>query len=197
MPFGDPGADWLLLDPDVQPRHTRYDLARATDRMGIDLDLTYDSAQQTWAGLFHRGDFSGDVVLRRPIRSPAVPASSLVGTWVNTGTLQTCLHIVERPDGTLGGWSDTLRASGLDRYANGLKRPNKTYEYYGEPFNVVETKHDVFSMEFGTNSGMCCPHKVSVSLSTDGSRLDRAWQPGPNQASAKAGWERVLGDSCR
>lgn len=33
MPFGEPGADWLLLDPDVQPRHTRYDLARAADRI--------------------------------------------------------------------------------------------------------------------------------------------------------------------
>jgi hypothetical protein len=33
MPFGEPGADWLLLDPDVQLRHTRYDLARAADRI--------------------------------------------------------------------------------------------------------------------------------------------------------------------
>lgn len=33
MPFGNPGADWLLLDPDVQLRHTRYDLARAADRI--------------------------------------------------------------------------------------------------------------------------------------------------------------------
>jgi predicted phosphodiesterase len=33
MPFGEPGADWLLLDPDVQLRHTRYDLARAADHV--------------------------------------------------------------------------------------------------------------------------------------------------------------------
>jgi hypothetical protein len=33
MPFGEPGADWLLLAPDVQLRHTRYDLARAADRI--------------------------------------------------------------------------------------------------------------------------------------------------------------------
>jgi diadenosine tetraphosphatase ApaH/serine/threonine PP2A family protein phosphatase len=31
MPFGKPGADWLLLDSDVQLRHTGYDLARAAD----------------------------------------------------------------------------------------------------------------------------------------------------------------------
>ncbi len=29
MPFGTPGADWLLLGPNVQLRHTSYDLAKA------------------------------------------------------------------------------------------------------------------------------------------------------------------------
>jgi putative phosphoesterase len=33
MPFGEPGADWLLLGPDVQLRHTRYDLPSAADRI--------------------------------------------------------------------------------------------------------------------------------------------------------------------
>jgi putative phosphoesterase len=33
MPFGEPGADWLLLGPDVQLRRTRYDLAAAADRI--------------------------------------------------------------------------------------------------------------------------------------------------------------------
>ena len=33
MPFGDPGADWLLLGPEVSPRHTRYDLAAAAARV--------------------------------------------------------------------------------------------------------------------------------------------------------------------
>jgi predicted phosphodiesterase len=33
MPFGEPGADWLLLGPDVQPRHTPYDLAEAAERV--------------------------------------------------------------------------------------------------------------------------------------------------------------------
>jgi predicted phosphodiesterase len=33
MPFGEPGADWLLLGPDVQLRHTDYDAASAADRM--------------------------------------------------------------------------------------------------------------------------------------------------------------------
>jgi predicted phosphodiesterase len=33
MPFGEPGADWLLLGPDVQLRHTAYDLAKAAERI--------------------------------------------------------------------------------------------------------------------------------------------------------------------
>jgi putative phosphoesterase len=33
MPFGDPGADWLLLGPGVELRHTSYDLARAAERI--------------------------------------------------------------------------------------------------------------------------------------------------------------------
>jgi predicted phosphodiesterase len=33
MPFGDPGAYWLLLGPDVQLRCTTYDLAAAADRV--------------------------------------------------------------------------------------------------------------------------------------------------------------------
>jgi len=33
MPFGEPGADWLLLGSDVQLRHTSYDLAKAAERI--------------------------------------------------------------------------------------------------------------------------------------------------------------------
>ncbi|MFZ1221316.1 MAG: metallophosphoesterase family protein [Chthoniobacterales bacterium] len=33
MPFGEPGAYWLLLGPDVQLQRTSYDLAQAADRI--------------------------------------------------------------------------------------------------------------------------------------------------------------------
>lgn len=33
MPFGEPGAYWLLLKPDVQLRHTAYDLTKAAERI--------------------------------------------------------------------------------------------------------------------------------------------------------------------
>jgi hypothetical protein len=33
MPFGEPGADWLLLGPDIGLRHTAYDLADGARRI--------------------------------------------------------------------------------------------------------------------------------------------------------------------
>ena len=33
MPFGEPGADWLLLGPDLWPRHLRYDFEAAAARI--------------------------------------------------------------------------------------------------------------------------------------------------------------------
>jgi putative phosphoesterase len=47
MPFGEPGAYWLLLGPDVQLRHTPYDLARAADRIR---DTAYPQAHEFAAG---------------------------------------------------------------------------------------------------------------------------------------------------
>lgn len=43
MPFGEPGADWLLLGPDVELRHTRYDLTRAAERIR---DTQYPQADE-------------------------------------------------------------------------------------------------------------------------------------------------------
>jgi hypothetical protein len=42
MPFGEPGAYWLLLGPDVQLRQTPYDLPKAVARIR---DTTYPQAQ--------------------------------------------------------------------------------------------------------------------------------------------------------
>lgn len=43
MPFGEPGADWLWLGPDVQLRHTPYDLTQAAERIR---DTRYPQAQE-------------------------------------------------------------------------------------------------------------------------------------------------------
>ena len=53
MPFGEPGADWLLLGPDVQLQHTRYNLADAAERIRA---TSYPQA----------GDFAARNVLQPP-----------------------------------------------------------------------------------------------------------------------------------
>ena len=53
MPFGEPGADWLILGPDVEPRHTNYDLAKAAERIRA---TRYPQAD----------DFAANYVLRPP-----------------------------------------------------------------------------------------------------------------------------------
>jgi len=53
MPFGESGADWLLLGPDVQLRHTSYDLTKAAERIR---NTNYPQAQ----------DFAERYVLRAP-----------------------------------------------------------------------------------------------------------------------------------
>lgn len=43
MPFGQPGAYWLLLGPDVRLRHTPYDLTKAAERIR---DTNYPQAEE-------------------------------------------------------------------------------------------------------------------------------------------------------
>ena len=53
MPYGKPGANWLLLGPDVQLRHTPFDLTKAAQRIR---DTKYPQAE----------DFAAHNVLRPP-----------------------------------------------------------------------------------------------------------------------------------
>jgi len=55
MPFGEPGADWLLLDENVQLQHTPYDLTEAAERIR---KRNYPQAH----------DFASNYVLQRPHR---------------------------------------------------------------------------------------------------------------------------------
>jgi putative phosphoesterase len=65
MPFGEPGADWLLLGPDVQLRHTSYDLANAAERIR---DTSYPHAQ----------DFASRYVLQPPSETETLEAFARV-----------------------------------------------------------------------------------------------------------------------
>jgi len=47
MPFGEAGADWLLLGPDVQLRHTMYDLEKSAERIrGTEYPQARDFAER-------------------------------------------------------------------------------------------------------------------------------------------------------
>lgn len=50
MPFGDPGAFWALLGPDVQLRHTSYDLTKAAERIRV---TEYPQAQEDAEKILH------------------------------------------------------------------------------------------------------------------------------------------------
>ena len=63
MPFGEPGACWLLLAPDVQLRHTHYDLAKAAERIRAS---SYPQAQ----------DFAARNVLQPPSEEEMLEAFS-------------------------------------------------------------------------------------------------------------------------
>jgi putative phosphoesterase len=65
MPFGEPGAYWLLLGPDVQLRCTNYDLAKAAERIR---DTKYPQAQ----------DFAERNVLRPPSKEQTLEAFARV-----------------------------------------------------------------------------------------------------------------------
>jgi putative phosphoesterase len=63
MPFQEPGAYWLLLGPDVQLRHTRYDLGDAAARIR---DTQYPQAH----------DFAARSVLQPPSEAATLEAFS-------------------------------------------------------------------------------------------------------------------------
>jgi len=61
MPFGQPGADWLLLGPEVELRHTAYDLNRGAERIR---ETKYPQAQ----------DFAAHNVLEPPTEEAMLAA---------------------------------------------------------------------------------------------------------------------------
>ena len=65
MPFGEPGAYWLLLGPNIQFQRTTYDLAKAAERIRA---TNYPQAQ----------DFAARNVLQPPSETEMLEAFSKV-----------------------------------------------------------------------------------------------------------------------
>ncbi len=74
MPFGDPGADWVLLDSGVQFRHTDYDLASAARRIRA---TAYPQAEFAASAVEHpKGEQEMTAIFERSALkpTPAAPA---------------------------------------------------------------------------------------------------------------------------
>lgn len=66
MPFGEPGADWLLLGPEIELRHTNYDLEKAAARVRA---TSYPQAE----------DFAEKNILHPPPAGPMLEAFTKAG----------------------------------------------------------------------------------------------------------------------
>lgn len=77
MPFGEPGAYWLLLGPGAELRHTLYDLAAAAARIR---DTAYPQAQE----------FAARNVLQPPTEAESLAALSRVEMGPSSTRLDPC-----------------------------------------------------------------------------------------------------------
>ncbi|HEY0263411.1 MAG TPA: hypothetical protein VGC07_02705 [Granulicella sp.] len=165
--------------------------------VAIDLDLLYDPIHNTWTGLFHKDEFSGQVRLRRP-RVAYGKTSPWVGTWVHVQSpVDRCLHIAQAEDGSLQGWTDVLQAPGQWRYANNVKPPAESWERYGDMVKVRPEEAGI-QIGFGEMSGGCCPSTYTGRLSADGSRIEGSSDlRAGGQFLITGSWTRSKEDSCR
>lgn len=74
-PFGEPGAFWLLLGPDIQLRHTSYNLTRAAEQIRA---THYPQAQETADAVLHPPSESEMLELFSTAESKKTAQSSLL-----------------------------------------------------------------------------------------------------------------------
>ena len=182
------GATW-------DGRHLQIDLRRDAELPEVHVALTWNSAARSWTGSFQRGTYKNSAIT---LEHPLGPDKSrLRGTWVEDGgSTAECLHIAEAQDGSYTGWSDNIQIPGRARYTNVLQRSRRALEQYGDIAKVKVTEPDRVEVELSAYTGMCCPHPFVATLSRDGRLLLGEWPAGPNQATHRARWTRVQGDSC-
>jgi hypothetical protein len=94
--------------------------------------LVWHPESQRLSGLFERGPFREQVLLRRP--ASKTTKSPFMGTWFEKGggMMNNCVHIAQQEDGALVAWSDDIMIPARERHANGIQPPAQTREHYGE-----------------------------------------------------------------
>ena len=183
------GATW-------DGQHLRMDLQQKADLPEVHVDLLWNGVDQVWTGNFERAAFKNKAAT---LRRPTGPQNNVfVGTWFEGSSLMNnCLHIEQAQDGTFTGWGDDIQVPGRMRYANGLRRPERTMENYGEIAKVSVSGPARITVELRAYTAMCCSHPFTATISPDGSFLVGEWPAGPNQSPRPARRVRVKGNSCR
>jgi hypothetical protein len=171
-------------------------LTGKADLPTTDVDLVWHPESQTWSGLFERGRFRKQIVLKRPASETS--KSPFVGTWFEKGggMMNNCVHIAQQQDGALAAWSDDIMIPRRVRYANGIQPPTQTQEHYGEIAKAKMDAPDQITVELRAYTAMCCSHPFTAKIAENGRMLSGVWPSGPNQAQRVAEWEKMQGNSC-
>lgn len=174
----------------------------------FDLDLT-QQAEGQWVGRLHRESFDSLVTLRRPdatnranmqpIVGTPIVGNKIVGTWLLKSIDPahiSCIHIAQQGENAFIGWSDSLRAPGVEIYGKNIVWPETALESYGVLMNVHLETDGKFTLELHALSPTCCSHKFVGRVAQDGNLINGDWPSGPNQTPQSGSWVKVAGDSC-
>lgn len=165
-----------------------------SDLPKINIELTWHEKSHTWTGRFERGEFSGQVTLKRP---ESATVNALVGTWFTSGEQgSNCVHIAQQTDGALTAWSDDIQILGRVIYANGLQPPSQTLEGFGEIAKVKFFPPDRIAIELGALPWLCCSQPFAAKITANGKKLVGEWIAGPNQTPRRVQWSKMPDDSC-
>jgi hypothetical protein len=140
----------------------------------VSVDLIFDSANQSWSGVFQKNKVSRDVKLIRSI--PTTKQNSVIGEWKSSNPAPNldprgnpgCIHFVQ-------AWSDDLATSEVhawidaDRYAT---------QMYGEPLAVPEVTDDRVRLWANVQAAFGQSDFYTGTLSPSGTRLRGHWAPG-------------------
>ena len=198
-PAGSPVArNNFSIDPQYQPE-TRIKLSQRALRLhplhqqgfpDVDVALERDRAHDAWVGMMHRGDWRGQVVLRRVNLGTREARSMWVGTWISPDRGgSACLHIGQ-VGRELTAWVDNLQNPVTLRYANGIK-PAPLLEQYGSLSIVSEPEAGMISWG-GQDSGICCAQHFFARARPGGQSMQVT-----GTAVGAERWLKVRGGRCR
>lgn len=143
------------------------------------LDLAFNSAKQSWIGVYTRNGETKPVVLTRPGGSSNALSNPFLGGWLQQGIPGTsiCIHIAEALDGALLAWRDGRSGPSINP-REGMSIAT-LYEIDGDGLGV-EVNGDTLTLQEGIYWGGIAgqlPRKFTGKLSPDGLQIIGSWAP--------------------